>query len=479
MVIYLLKINIVMMLLYGFYRLMFNRDTFFGWRRGMLVGILLASLLIPSMNIAYWVEGHAATESMANTMAATYTQVIYPSMSDAVVLPVLSWMDAIRYIYLGGVLLLTLRLLWQLVSIIYIACTTPVVDVCGTSVHVIKGNGSPFSFFHWIFANPDNQPVAQYDEILVHESAHAEQFHSLDIMLAELFTIFCWFNPFVWLMRREVRMNLEFLADKSVLENGNDQKTYQYHLLGLSYNKNVATISNNFNVLPLKKRIKMMNKKRTREIGKAKYLLFLPLTAALLVVSNIESVARVISEKVPVITTVTNKTENLLNDNILPEKITPKPVHVATQSAAEAESAPTDTVINGKTYREVTPSKGTVYDMAEKMPDFPGGSVALMKWINAHKVYPEEMKKAGKQGLEIMTFVVDEDGSISQAEVIRSVDPLCDADAVRLVGSMPRWNPGMQFGKPVKVRYTIPIRYSLNDNSVDTPSASAPETKLQ
>ena len=223
----------------------------------------------------------------------------------------------------------------------------------------------------------------------------------------------------------------------------------------------------------------MMNKKRTREIGKAKYLLFLPLTAALLVVSNIESVARVISEKVPVITTVTNKTGNLLNDNILPEKITPKPVHVATQSAAEAESAPTDTVINGKTYREVTPSKGTVYDMAEKMPDFPGGSVALMKWINAHKVYPEEMKKAGKQGLEIMTFVVDEDGSISQAEVIRSVDPLCDADAVRLVGSMPRWNPGMQFGKPVKVRYTIPIRYSLNDKSVDTPSASAPETKLQ
>ena len=102
-----------------------------------------------------------------------------------------------------------------------------------------------------------------------------------------------------------------------------------------------------------------------------------------------------------------------------------------------------------------------------------------MKWINAHKVYPEEMKKAGKQGLEIMTFVVDEDGSISQAEVIRSVDPLCDADAVRLVGSMPRWNPGMQFGKPVKVRYTIPIRYSLNDKSVDTPSASAPETKLQ
>lgn len=93
-------------------------------------------------------------------------------------------------------------------------------------------------------------------------------------------------------MKREIRTNLEYMADARVLENGYDSKTYQYHLLGLSHQKAAATIYNSFNVLPLKKRIKMMNKKRTKEIGRTKYLMFLPLAALLMIVSNIEAVAR-------------------------------------------------------------------------------------------------------------------------------------------------------------------------------------------
>ena len=93
-------------------------------------------------------------------------------------------------------------------------------------------------------------------------------------------------------MKREIRTNLEYMADARVLENGYDSKTYQYHLLGLSHQKAAATIYNSFNVLPLKKRIKMMNKKRTKGIGRTKYLMFLPLAALLMIISNIEAVAR-------------------------------------------------------------------------------------------------------------------------------------------------------------------------------------------
>ena len=134
-------------------------------------------------------------------------------------------------------------------------------------------------------------------------------------MLSELFTILCWFNPFAWLLKREIRLNLEYLADFHVVKVGCDQKSYQYHLLRMTYHKNTPTILNNFNVLLLKKRIKMMNKRRSRVIVKAKYALLIPVIATLLVVKNIESVAHsLVSNKIvnnEVIVPVNTKTYNV------------------------------------------------------------------------------------------------------------------------------------------------------------------------
>lgn len=100
--------------------------------------------------------------------------------------------------------------------------------------------------------DPKRHNQKELDEIITHELLHCRQYHSLDILITELFSIAFWINPFVWLLKREVRLNLEFLADNSVLTSGLDSKEYQYHLLGLAYRKNVATISNNFNVYLLR-----------------------------------------------------------------------------------------------------------------------------------------------------------------------------------------------------------------------------------
>ena len=99
-------------------------------------------------------------------------------------------------------------------------------------------------------------------------------------------------NPFAWLLKTEIRLNLEYLADHKVMESGTNKKAYQYHLLGLANQNRQTGLYNNFNLSHLKNRIKMMNKKRTRTTGHIKYALFAPLTAALLLVSNIETVAR-------------------------------------------------------------------------------------------------------------------------------------------------------------------------------------------
>ena len=224
----------------------------------------------------------------------------------------------------------------------------------------------------------------------------------------------------------------------------------------------------------------MMNKKRTREIGKAKYLLFAPLAATLLIASNIESVARVISEKVPVTTTIANKTQTVLNDNILPEKLSSKAMASSTELASPAEDAVQDTVINGKTYREVKKdASGEVYDVVENLPSFPGGPQALLQWISENMQYPDAAKKAGIKGRVIVTFIVRNDGRITDARVIRGVDPSLDAEALRLINSMPKWTPGVQDGKAVNVRYNVPFSFKLSSEKIQKSDNSASQSHIE
>ncbi|BEI56833.1 hypothetical protein GCM10007041_11320 [Butyricimonas faecihominis] len=130
-------------------------------------------------------------------------------------------------------------------------------------------------------------------EIITHERIHAEQYHSLDVMVSEILCAFFWMNPAMWLLKREIRRNLEFLADKCVVHSGFDRKAYQYHLLRLSHPSAAAQIVNKFNVSPLKKRIMMMNKKRTSRMGLIKYALLVPIAGLLILSSNVQAIVQV------------------------------------------------------------------------------------------------------------------------------------------------------------------------------------------
>ena len=434
MAIYLIKINVALVLLYGFYRLTVSRDTFFGLRRLTLWLIYAVALMVPALNLEYWVRDTPTMESMANVYADTF----YPVVVVKAQASSITWMDMLLGIYWVGVAVLSLRLVWQLFSIIRLAVISRKQEVEGITVHLLKGEGSPFSFFRWVFMYPSTLEGKQLHEVMVHECTHVSGLHSLDTLFSELFSIACWFNPFAWLMKQEVRMNLEYLADESVLSDGNARKSYQYHLLGLAYRQpNESTkIANNFNLLPLKKRIKMMNKRRTSEIGKAKYLLFAPLAGVLLMVSNIESVAREIGEQIPEVAEVQQKAEQAAE-----EKVKTKPQ--------------TDT----------TKKKKTWDCMPETMPQFPGGQGVLMKYLAANIKYPASAVKAKKQGRVIVTFIVQKDGSITHAKIAKSIDPELDAEALRIVKGMPKWTPGTQNGKPVSVRYMVPVKFSLQKDA--------------
>lgn len=524
MAIYLIKINVALMLLYGFYRLTVSRDTFFGLRRLTLWLIYAVALMVPAFNLEYWVRETPTMASMANVYADTF----YPVAVVKAQAPGLTWMDVLQGIYWAGVAALSLRMVWQLFSIIRLAVISRKQEVEGITVHLLKGEGSPFSFFRWVFMYPSTLEGKQLHEVMVHECTHVSGLHSLDTLFSELFSIVCWFNPFAWLMKQEVRMNLEYLADESVLSDGNARKSYQYHLLGLAYRqpKDSAQIANNFNLLPLKKRIKMMNKRRTSEIGKAKYLLFAPLAGALLMVSNIESVAREIGEQIPEVAEVQQKAEQALNTDVAvanpmakeaievmnpaeaEEMDADKAAEAELTKAEEAKTEEADKVaeakakaakaeeakaaevakaaeevkaeeakaveqaklnaevkVKNKAQADTTKKKKSWDCIPETMPYFPGGQELLLKYLAANVKYPASAVKAKKQGRVIVTFIVQKDGSITHAKIARSINPELDAEALRVVKGMPKWTPGTQLGKPVSVKYVLPVKFSLQKDA--------------
>ena len=508
MAIYLIKINVALVLLYGFYRLTVSRDTFFGLRRLTLWLIYAVALIVPALNLEYWVRDTPTMESMANVYADTF----YPVVVVKAQAPSITWMDMLLGIYWAGVAVLSLRLVWQLFCIIRLAVISRKQEVEGITVHLLRGEGSPFSFFSWVFMYPSTLDGKQLHEVMVHECTHVSGLHSLDTLFSELFSIACWFNPFAWLMKQEVRMNLEYLADESVLSDGNARKSYQYHLLGLAYRQpNESTkIANNFNLLPLKKRIKMMNKRRTSEIGKAKYLLFAPLAGVLLMVSNIESVAREIGEQIPEVAEVQQKAEQALNTDVavanpmakeVIEVMNPaeaeemeadKTAEAALIKAEEAKAEEADKAAEAKAAEEAKAEEAKAVEQAkqnaeekvkskaqadttkkkkswdcipETMPYFPGGQELLLKYLAANIKYPASAVKAKKQGRVIVTFIVQKDGSITHAKIARSINPELDAEALRVVKGMPKWTPGTQLGKPVSVKYVLPVKFSLQKDA--------------
>ena len=540
MLAYFLKINVAIALFYAFYRLFFYKDTFFTWRRVALLCFFAVSAVYPLLNIQTWIT---AQEPMV-AMADLYADIVLPEFTLTPEKTTFDWkailLQTAGFVYWGGVALLAARFLIQLAGIIRLAFRSRKTKIGNTNVHLLKQASGPFSFFHWIFIHPTSHTEDELSEILTHEQTHANQWHSIDVLVSEIVCTFCWFNPFAWLMKREIRTNLEYLADNRVLETGHDSKAYQYHLLGLSHHKAAATIYNSFNVLPLKKRIKMMNKKRTREIGRTKYLMFLPLAALLMIISNIEAVARTTKE-------VARDVIEAVEDNLTSDPTAPD-MEVATETAPLETPAPQQDKDKLVTYKGVVVDKdgkavegaeffvdgdyklpqgqsyvtgkngnfsfkafenakmiviwkkdgkmmgapatvnkennsnmkivmdrewqnppaddpdNPVFEVVETMPEYPnGGMPGMMEFLSKNIRYPVNAQKNGTQGRVTVQFIVNTDGSISNIGILRRVDPELDGEAVRVISAMPKWKPGMQKGKPVRVKYTVPVMFRLND----------------
>ena len=263
----------------------------------------------------------------------------------------------------------------------------------------------------------------EWTMVYTHEEEHTRQRHYIDLLLAELSLILSWWNPAMWLLRRDLSLNLEHLADDAVLAQGIEGKPYQYQLLRCATDCSVSPLYNPYNGSNnLKERIKMMNKKNSSKRAIQRLWLALPVAALTLLGGNY-LLARPVAERLPLL-------QNIGDED-------------------------------------------PIYKTCEVLPQFPGGNDKLFLWLAEEVRYPKEAEAKSIEGRVLVHFIVEKDGSVSSPTIMQSVDPLLDAEALRVVGKMPKWTPGKLKGKVVRVSFTLPIHFKLSADNAKSSSAKS------
>ena len=465
LLVYLIKSSLLLAVLVSLFMLFMSRETFHRLNRYLLLMIVAVSLVLPFVNVGVDtpLQGFFDFVENGGEKISVVFEMPYDDASDANLLfdDVLSqhqsvlfetlpageltaaheegsaaplWQVIVLAIYGLGMLSLLIRLAIVYVQVVRLVVKGKAVaqagyGLDGISLRVHGGKEKPFSWFRWVVVSEDDLCDGAR-EILTHEAAHVKAGHSWDIMLADAVIIMQWFNPLAWIMKNTLKDIHEFEADEAVIASGVNAKQYQLLIIKKAVGARLYSIANSFNHSLTKKRITMMCKEKSNKWRCAKALYIVPVAAiAALSFSTVETANATVSETLP-------KGNEIVADN-------------------EMEMVENYLVNDGDE---------KVYQVCETAPEFPGGAEAMMKFLSQNIKYPAEAMDAGKAGRAIVQFVVRKDGSISDAKIVRSTDDSSlDAEALRVVSSMPKWKPGMQGGKAVNVQFNLPVVFKLQD----------------
>ena len=441
--IYILKSAVCLSLFYLFYRLLLSKETFHRFNRIALLGILFLSLLIPFIEVT---TAHQ-TELSQTVLTVEQLLMMAEAMDPAEVSVAqpeelsISWVQVLLLFYLVGIIFFACRNLYSLSRLLLLIKSGKRERLKGgVRLIVLEREVAPFSWMRYIvISRKDLEEDGR--EILIHEMAHIQNRHSIDLLVADILIFFQWFNPGIWLLKQELQNIHEYEADETVINEGIDAKDYQLLLIKKAVGTRLYSMANSFNHSKLKKRITMMLKEKSNPWARLKYLYVLPLAAI-----AVTAFARPeISEKMEEISAV--KVNDLAE--IVQEKVLQDTVKV---SKDEKKDALVVTGVKSKEEEEIV-----IFEVVEQMPEYPGGMSALQKYLS-EKIAGSPMK--GKAGGRVMVgFTVAETGKIKDVRVLQSDEASLNQEAERIVSEMPDWIPGKQRGRPVPVKYTVPIRF--------------------
>ena len=442
--IYILKSSVCLVLFYLFFRLLLSKETFHRFNRAALLGVLFFSLLIPciEMTTRHQVEVQQAVLSIEQLLMMAELNATAPEVGAMVQeAPSVSWIQIVLLVYLAGIVFFACRNICSLICLFRLIYSGRHEKLEKGIILVVHNRTiAPFSWMKYIvISQKDMEENGR--EILIHETAHIRHRHSIDLLLADICIFFQWFNPGAWLLKQELQNIHEYEADETVINEGVNAKEYQLLLIKKAVGTRLYSMANSFNHSKLKKRITMMLKEKSSPWARLKYLYVLPLAAI-----AVTAFARPeISEKVEEISAV--KVNDLAE--IVQEKVLQDTVKV---SKAVKKADPKVAATEKKEEEEIV-----IFEVVEQMPEYPGGMDALSKYLES-KVADFPMKgKAG--GLVTIGFTVTGSGKVTNVQVLESDQPSLNKEAERIVSEMPDWIPGKQRGKPVPVKYSVPVRF--------------------
>lgn len=433
---YLLPIAIGLMVLWVAYRLLFTNSNRFQFNRFYLLTAMLFSLALPLFGLLMGESTPQVVAFKQNLFNGFMLNEITISYGDpsVVTLPEVevatptrihfSLWQVLGVIYLIGVAVMALLFLFKMGKLVAMIIRSPKRKMDGyTMVFTHKEHG-PYSFFRYAFFTDENVNP----DIIRHELSHISHHHSWDILMVELMKIFQWFNPFIYFYKRELQSLHEYIADDDVVSTGADKRNYMMLILQQCTAVDFSDMSNNFSLILTKKRIKMITKHEKAKGFWWKLLATLPVLALLLIVN-----ARASAQQV-------KKTDQTVNE-------------ITTDDVTDVKIKKMDT--------------DSIYNVVEVMPEFPGGMSQMATYLSENIKYPEEAKDKDISGRVFISFVIEKDGSVSSAKIMRGIGGGCDEEALRVVKAMPKWKPGMMKGKPVRVYYVLPVFFKLEENVKD------------
>lgn len=401
---YIIKSAMALALLYACIVPLLEKETFHRLNRILILGCLIMSFAIPLVHF---------TGRTNPTVDMVRQAVLLPEVlinGNANEQSVWSWADIIICIYIIGIVAIFSMTVVQTVRLTkWLRQCEHITDNRGNTIVLTDCATSPFCLFHYIVMSRDDY-ANNRSFILTHEQEHIRLRHYIDLIILQCAIIVQWFNPFVWLIGKNLKAIHEFEVDEAVLNKGINATQYQQFLVIKAVGNRLQPFANNLNKESLKRRIIMMNQKRSNRWMMLKALLVIPVaTLAVSVFANGKNVSE-----------------------------TPKETHP----------------------QKTTQTK--IHDVVEEMPEFNGGQLAMMEFLMNNMKYPQAAVKAKQQGRAVVGFVVRKDGTVSDVHITKSAGhAVLDEEAIRVVKAMPAWKPGKQKGEPVNVKYSVPITFKL------------------
>ena len=412
---YIIKSAMALALLYACIIPLLEKETFHRLNRILILGCLIMSFAIP---LVHFTGGTNPTVDMVR-QAVQLPEVLING--DAKEQSVWSWADIMTCIYIiGAVAIFTMTVVQTASLILRLRQCEHITDNRGNTIVLTDCATSPFCLFHYIVMSRDDY-ANNRSYILTHEQEHIRLGHCIDLVVLQAATIIQWFNPFVWLIGKNLKAIHEFEVDEAVLNKGINATQYQQFLVVKAVGNRLQPFANNLNKESLKRRIIMMNQKRSNKWMMLKALFVIPVaTLAMSVFANGTDVSNMAKETTPT---------------------------AAALSTTNMQTQKSDT---------------KVFTVVEEMPKFKGGESAMMEFLMMNMKYPQTAVKAKQQGRAIVGFVVRKDGTVSDVHITKSAGhAVLDEEAMRVVKAMPAWEPGKQKGKPVNVKYNVPITFRL------------------